>query len=340
MTAARPIEISHLTKLFGAVHAVEDLSFTVEPGRVTGFLGPNGAGKTTTLRVLLGLVTPTSGTATFGGHRYVDLADPLTTVGATLEATGFHAGRTARNHLRTLATIARLPPDRVDETLALVGLAGNARRRVGGFSMGMRQRLALAAALLGNPPVLLLDEPANGLDPEGIAWLRSLLRYLAGEGRTILVSSHVLSEVQQTVDDVVIIARGRLIRQAPLTALEVQRSTVVDSPTPQPLRAALVAAGLTVDPPGGQPDGPGTLRVHGASPAQVGAIAFRTGIELHALQQEGNDLEATFLALTAAADDGARGVTTAATPALAPDTEPRPAGQNPAPGSTGQGVPR
>ena len=305
MTAAMSVEVTQLTKRFGAVHAVEDLSFAVAPGRVTGFLGPNGAGKTTTLRVLLGLVAPTSGTATIGGRRYVDLPDPLRTVGASLEATGFHAGRSARDHLRILAVAAGLPSGRADEVLGLVGLGDSARRRVGGFSLGMRQRLALAAALLGDPPVLLLDEPANGLDPEGIVWLRGFLRHLAGPGRTVLVSSHVLSEVQQTVDDVVIIARGRLVRQAPLSELGTDRSTVVASPTPEPLAAALIAAGLAVDPPDGRPAGPRRLRVRSAVPAQVGAIAFRAGVELHELRQEDSDLEATFLALTAA--DGAQG---------------------------------
>jgi ABC-2 type transport system ATP-binding protein len=299
------VEVTQLTKRFGAVQAVEGLSFTVTPGRVTGFLGPNGAGKTTTLRILLGLVTPTSGTATIGGRRYVDLTDPLLTVGASLEATGFHAGRSARDHLRVLATATGLPSRRADEVLALVGLADVAQRRAGGFSMGMRQRLALAAALIGDPPVLLLDEPANGLDPEGIAWLRGFLRYLADQGRTVLISSHVLSEVQQTVDDVVIIANGRLIRQAPLAELQGSRSTLVASPAPDALRSALAGAALAVEPAAGNGrDGatrPGTvrLRVRGATPDQVGAVAFRAGIELHELRPADSDLESVFLALTA-----------------------------------------
>jgi ABC-2 type transport system ATP-binding protein len=308
MAEGMSIEVAHLTKHFGGVHAVEDLSFTVAPGRVTGFLGPNGAGKTTTLRILLGLVSPTSGTATIGGRRYADLADPLTAVGASLEATGFHSGRTARDHLRVLAAGAGLPQQRADEVLALVGLTDSARRRVGGFSMGMRQRLALAAALLGDPPVLLLDEPANGLDPEGIAWLRSFLRYLAGQGRTILVSSHVLSEVQQTVDDVVIIARGRLVRQASLAHLEGTRSTLVASPAPDALQEALTRADLQTEPAGdgARADGgygaTSALRVRGATPAQVGAVAFRAGVELHQLRQEESDLESIFLSLTSVAN--------------------------------------
>jgi ABC-2 type transport system ATP-binding protein len=298
MVEGLTVEVEGLTKHFGSVHAVEDLSFAVAPGKVTGFLGPNGAGKTTTLRILLGLVAATSGTATLGGRRYVDLPDPLRTVGAALEATGFHPGRSARDHLRVLATASGLPQRRADEVLALVGLPDAAARRVGGFSLGMRQRLALAAALLGDPPVLLFDEPANGLDPEGIVWLRNYLRFLASEGRTVLVSSHVLSEVQQTVDDVIIIARGRLIRQAPLADLEGERATVVTSPTADRLAAELAASGLVAE-----PIGDGALRVRGALPAQVGALAFRAQVEVHELRQAESDLESVFLSLTR--DNGA-----------------------------------
>jgi ABC-2 type transport system ATP-binding protein len=286
------VRVDRLTKRFGSVTAVDDLTFTVSPGRVTGFLGPNGAGKTTTLRMLLGLVRPTSGGAVIGGRRYADLPDPTRAVGASLEATGFHAGRTARDHLRVLAAAAGLPDSRVDALLGLVGLSGDAARRVGGFSLGMRQRLALAAALLGDPPVLLLDEPANGLDPEGIAWLRGFLRHLATQGRTVLVSSHVLSEVEQTVDDVVIIARGRLVRQASLADLEGGPAVVVRTPTPEPLRAALAGAGLRAAPDGDR------LRVADAAPAQVGALAFSAGVELHELRPAESDLEAIFLQLT------------------------------------------
>jgi ABC-2 type transport system ATP-binding protein len=288
------VAVRHLTKRFGAVTAVDDLSFAVRPGRVTGFLGPNGAGKTTTLRMLLGLVRPTSGTAQIGGARYADLADPTRAVGASLEATGFHAGRTARNHLRVLAAAAGLPDTRVDTLLDLVGLTADAGRRVGGFSLGMRQRLALAAALLGDPGVLLLDEPANGLDPEGIAWLRGFLRHLAGQGRTVLVSSHVLSEVQQTVDEVVIIARGRLVAQAGLADLEGAPSVVVRSPDHDRLRTALAEAGLAAT-----PDGEAVLRVAGSTPAQVGALAHAAGVELHELRSAASDLESIFLELTA-----------------------------------------
>jgi ABC-2 type transport system ATP-binding protein len=213
------ITVQGLTKRFGDVLAVDRLSFQVDEGTVTGFLGPNGAGKTTTLRMLLGLVAPTSGTATVGGRRYRDLPDPARRVGAVLEAGGFHPGRSARDHLRIQATAAGLSRARVDQVLEQTGLAGAARRRVGGFSLGMRQRLGLAAALLGDPEVLILDEPANGLDPEGVHWLRGLVRGLAAEGRTVLVSSHLLAEIARTADQVVIIDKGRLVTQAPMAEL-------------------------------------------------------------------------------------------------------------------------
>jgi ABC-2 type transport system ATP-binding protein len=204
------VAVRGLTKRFGSVRAVDGITFDIAPGRVTGFLGPNGAGKTTTLRMLLGLVRPTFGTALIGGRSYAELPEPRRVVGAVLEAGGFHPGRRGRDHLRTLARASRIDDQRVDQVLEQVGLAAAARRRVGGYSLGMRQRLGLAAALLGDPPVLLLDEPANGLDPEGMAWLREMLRGQAAEGRTVVVSSHVLSEVAQTVQDVVIISNGRL----------------------------------------------------------------------------------------------------------------------------------
>jgi ABC-2 type transport system ATP-binding protein len=213
------IAIEGLTKRFGEVVAVDGLSFEVDRGTVVGFLGPNGAGKTTTLRMLLGLVAPTAGSARIDGRRYRELSEPVRHVGALLEASSFHPGRSARDHLRVVTTAAGLPLSRADEVLDQVGLAGAARRRVGGFSLGMRQRLGLATALLGDPEVLILDEPANGLDPEGVHWLRGLLRHLADEGRTVLVSSHVLAEVAQTVDQVVIVARGRLVTQSTLAAL-------------------------------------------------------------------------------------------------------------------------
>ena len=213
------IQAHGLTKRFGSVRAVDDLSFSVQRGSVTGFLGPNGAGKTTTLRMLLGLVRPDAGTATIDGRGYVDLPEPLHRVGAVLEASSFHPGRTARNHLRIQALAAAVDPARIDEILDLVDLSRAAGQRIGGFSLGMRQRLGLATALLADPEILILDEPANGLDPEGVRWLRGLLRGFATEGGTVLVSSHMLAEAAQTVDSVVIIDHGRLIRQAPLASL-------------------------------------------------------------------------------------------------------------------------
>jgi ABC-2 type transport system ATP-binding protein len=213
------IEAHGLTKLFGRLRAVDDLSFGVERGSVTGFLGPNGAGKTTTLRMLLGLVAPDAGTATISGRAYADLPEPLHRLGAVLEASGFHPGRTARSHLRIQALAARADASRVDDVLDLVQLTGAADRRVGGFSLGMRQRLGLATALLADPEILILDEPASGLDPEGVRWLRGLLQGFAAEGGTVLMSSHMLAEAALTVDSVVIIDHGRLVTQAPLAEL-------------------------------------------------------------------------------------------------------------------------
>jgi ABC-2 type transport system ATP-binding protein len=213
------IEFTRLTKRYGPLTAVDDLTFTLAPGRVTGFVGANGAGKTTTIRMLLGLTRPTSGTATIDGATYAHLSDPMRSVGAMVDPHVFHPRRSARNALRTIARVAGIDDDRVDAVLALVGLTGSARRRAGGFSTGMRQRLALAAALLGDPETLILDEPANGLDPEGVHWLRHLIRGMAAEGRTVFVSSHLLAELAQTVDDVVIIANGRLITHEPMSSL-------------------------------------------------------------------------------------------------------------------------
>ncbi len=290
------IDVVGLTKHFGETVALDDLTFSVRPGVVTGFLGPNGSGKTTTLRCLLGLVTPTSGTATIDGRPYRDLEHPARTVGAALEASSFHPGRTARAHLQVMALAAGIPVARCDELLTQVGLAEVAGRRVGGFSLGMRQRLALAQALLGDPQVLLLDEPANGLDPAGIAWLRGFLRALAAEGRTVLVSSHVLSEVEQTVDDVVVITRGRLVRQGPLAELDAGPARVlVRTPEPEALRDAL--AGFTVETlPAG------VLRVQGRTAEQVGHAAFGAGVELHELTPEPGDLEKVFLDMTREGD--------------------------------------
>jgi ABC-2 type transport system ATP-binding protein len=287
------IVVSGLTKQFKKVRAVDDLSFTVEPGTVTGFLGPNGAGKTTTLRMLLGLVRPTAGTATIGGRRYADLEHPLQTVGAALEASSFHEGRTGRNHLRVMCAAAGLPLARADEVLEQVGMTAAANRKVRGYSLGMRQRLGLAATLLGNPRVLILDEPANGLDPEGIRWLRIFLRGLANEGRTILVSSHLLSEVEQTVDDVVIIAGGRSVRQGKVADLRSEQMVAVRVRTPQADRLAAALNGAAV-----RKTGPDQLHVDNVEPAYVGKAAFAAGVELHELVAERSDLEAVFLELT------------------------------------------
>ena len=290
------IDVVGLTKRFGETVALDDLTFSVRPSVVTGFLGPNGAGKTTTLRCLLGLVAPTSGSATLDGRRYRDLEHPLATVGAALEAADFHPGRTARSHLQVIALASGVPRDRVDQLLGLVGLEEFADRRVGGYSLGMRQRLGLAQALLGDPPVLILDEPANGLDPAGIAWLRQFLRSLAQEGRTVLVSSHVLSEVEQTVDDIVVIARGRLVRQGTLASLEAGPAAVLlRTPTPELLADALAPYAVTTV--------GDRLRVEGCTTDEVGHLAHVHGVELHELGAEASDLEKVFLELTR--DEGA-----------------------------------
>jgi ABC-2 type transport system ATP-binding protein len=289
------IVVAGLSKSFGTVRAVDNLSFTVEPGSVTGFLGPNGAGKTTTLRMLLGLVTPTSGTATIGGVPYGQISHPMQTVGAVLEASSFHPGRTARNHLRVYAAASGIPDRRADEVLAQVGLNDAANRKVRTFSLGMRQRLGLAFALLGNPRVLLLDEPANGLDPEGIRWLRGFQRALADEGRTVLVSSHLLTEVQQSADRVVILSQGRLVREGSVAELEAGAgvTVVVRTPTLDKLANALAAAGVTAT-----RSGENELRVQGGDAAAVGHTAFEAGVELHELRTERADLEQLFFQLT------------------------------------------
>jgi ABC-2 type transport system ATP-binding protein len=286
------IELCGLTKWFGDVRVVDDVSAVVTAGQVTAFLGPNGAGKTTTMRMLLGLAAPTSGTATFGGRRYDELVDPVRHVGAMLEASGYHPGRTALDHLRALATAARLTTDAPTRVLAATGLAEDAGRRVGEFSLGMRQRLGLAAAMLGDPAVLVLDEPTNGLDPQGTRWLRGYLRRLADEGRTVFVSSHALSEVEQTADHVLVIVKGRLVRSATLSALhaELGAGCRVRTPEPERLIAILHAAGhhyrhvdadLAVD----------------ASPHEVGELAAAHQIVLHHLTATGG-LEDAFFRLT------------------------------------------
>jgi ABC-2 type transport system ATP-binding protein len=288
------ILVEDLVKRFGSTTAVDGLSFTAPMGKVVGFLGPNGAGKTTTLRAILGLVTPTSGRALVDGRPYRRLDDPVRTVGAVLENARFHPGRSARNHLRILALASRVPLERVDEVLGLVGLADDADRRVGGYSLGMRQRLSLAAALLGDPRVLILDEPANGLDPQGIRWLRDVLRHLASEGRAVLVSSHVLAEIAQTVDDVVVIGRGKLLAQGPVEQLTQRAAgaTRVRTPDYDKLGAALSREGAHVD-----LDGDAWL-VRGLPAERIGELAAANGVVLHELSPLAASLEDVFLELT------------------------------------------
>jgi ABC-2 type transport system ATP-binding protein len=293
------IEIDDLSRSFGSVHAVRELSFAVDAGRVTGFLGPNGAGKSTTLRMLLGLVRPDAGVGTFDGRRYEELERPSTHVGAVLEEASFHPGRTGRNHLRVLAAAGGHRDGRVDEVLELVELTGAADRRVKGYSMGMRQRLAIAAALLGDPAVLILDEPANGLDPPGIRWVRDLLRAEAARGRAVLVSSHLLSEVALSVDDVVVIAKGEL--RANGTLDEVLGGTDgsvtrVRSGERERLAGLLQEAGTIPT-----KDGADALVVQGISPEDVGALAARHGIALRELAPLSRSLEDAFFELTAEA---------------------------------------
>ncbi|MBP1326268.1 ABC-2 type transport system ATP-binding protein [Leucobacter exalbidus] len=306
------IEVSHLSKSFGEVHAVRDLNFTAQPGRVTGFLGPNGSGKTTTLSMLLGLAHPDAGTATIGGMPYAQLDRPALTVGAALSA-NFHAAHTGRAHLDIARRAIGAPETRVAEVLGLVGLSDSANRKAGGYSLGMRQRLALATALLGDPDVLVLDEPVNGLDPEGIRWIRLFLRHLASEGKTVLLSSHLLSEAQHTVDDLVVIRRGELMFAGPLNDLQSGARTVFVNTAAEhraALVAALTAAGGTVGTEWGK-------RRHAAEPVistapigvtgldadQVGLIAFAAGVALSHLSAPEAELELSFLELTGDAAD-------------------------------------
>ena len=289
------IQVQGLTKRFGDVVAVDNLSFEVEQCSVTGFLGPNGAGKTTTLRMLLGLVTPTGGTATIDGKPYADLVDPFRHVGAVLEATSFHPGRRAYDHLRVLCVAAGLPIGRADEVLDQVGLGDAGDRRVKGFSFGMRQRLGLAAALLGEPEVLILDEPANGLDPEGVHWLRQFLRSYADKGGTVLVSSHLLAEVAQTVDDVVIIAGGRLVTQSSLADLAEQATPGVWVRTPQAeaLCDALAAKGTAAELQTAD-----TVLALETTTEAVGMVAAGAGVVIYEMTSQHFDLEEFFLELT------------------------------------------
>jgi ABC-2 type transport system ATP-binding protein len=289
------IEVDNLTKRFRKTVAVENLSFKIPESAITAFLGPNGAGKTTTLRIILGLVRATAGRATVLGKLYRELRDPVHEVGAVLEASSFHPGRSGRNHLRTVAAASGIPSARVEETLALVQMTADAGRRVGGYSLGMKQRLSLAAALLGDPRVLVLDEPANGLDPQGMRWLRELLRSLAAEGRTILISSHVLAEVEQVADEVVIIHRGRFVEQASTAELFARAGggIRVRSPAADRLKAILDEAGLTVSSAEGD-----LLVVRDATTERIGELAAEHRIVLHELAAEKSTLEEAFLELT------------------------------------------
>ncbi|TVL87820.1 ATP-binding cassette domain-containing protein [Streptomyces sp. SAJ15] len=291
------IDIHELTKEYGSVRAVDGLTFSVRPGRVTGFLGPNGAGKSTTMRAVVGLDRPTSGTATVGGRAYRELAEPLRHVGALLDAGAIHGGRTARDHLRCLALGNRLPSRRVDEVLAETGLTAAAGRRVRTFSLGMRQRLGIAAALLGDPSVVMLDEPTNGLDPEGVIWIRTLMRRLADEGRTVLVSSHLMAETARVADHLVVLGRGRLLADASLEGFlreHGERRALVRSAEPERLREELTRAGYTA-----VPDGTGRWAVEGAEAGDIGALAARHGIAVLELTGEGGSLEEAYLRLTA-----------------------------------------
>ncbi|QKW33548.1 ATP-binding cassette domain-containing protein [Actinomadura sp. NAK00032] len=291
------IEVNGLTKRYGDVLAVNDLSFTVPPGQVTGFLGPNGAGKSTTMRMILGLNRPTAGTATVQGRPFGQRRAGLHHVGALLDAGDVHPGRSAAAHLSALARGNGLPARRVRQVLEEVGLAQAARRRVGGFSLGMRQRLGIAAALLGDPPVLMFDEPVNGLDPEGVRWVRGLFRSLAAEGRTVLVSSHLMSEMQNTADRLVVVGQGELIAEetvADFAARGTAAHVTVRTPDISRLAAVLTAAGA-----GAQPGGDQTLTVTGLPAARIGDLAFQNGIVLHELVSRTASLEEAFIQLTA-----------------------------------------
>lgn len=289
------IEVSNLTKCYGATLAVDDLSFEVHPGTVTGFLGPNGAGKSTTMRMILGLDHPTSGSATVNGSSYLSARAPMSDVGALIDANDVHGGRTARNHLRALARSNRLPARRVDEVLDMTGITSVADRRIKGFSLGMGHRLGVAAALLGDPAVVMFDEPVNGLDPEGILWMRNLLRSLAAEGRTVLVSSHLMAEMAQTADHLVVIGRGKLLADMTTEEFLVRNARThvqVRSPRQAELAAVLTAAGGEVA------DDHGVLAVHGLSCEQVGDIAATNAIALHQLFEHRASLETAFMDMT------------------------------------------
>lgn len=291
------IEARGLSKHYGRKAAVDDLSFTIRPGQVTGFLGPNGAGKSTTMRLTVGLDRPTAGTVTVNGHRYRDAAAPLAEVGALLDAKGVHPGRSARSHLSALAATHGISDRRVHEVLEQTGLSAVANKRVGGFSLGMGQRLGIAAALLGDPQVLILDEPVNGLDPDGVLWVRRLLRHLAGEGRTVLLSSHLMSEMAQTADHVIVLGRGRVVADAPIAEILTRGGgdrVAVRSPEAARLAAALLnLAGVELEPEGDE-----CFTASGITAAEIGRAAAQLGVELHELSPVASSLEDAYLALT------------------------------------------
>jgi ABC-2 type transport system ATP-binding protein len=291
------IEVRGLTKQYGAVRAVDSLTFDVQPGKVTGFLGPNGAGKSTTMRMILGLDRPTTGSALVGGRPFASLAEPLRAAGALLDAGAVHPGRSGRDHLRVAARTNGIPLRRVDVVVDQVGLGPAARRRVKGYSLGMRQRLGIATALLGDPAVLLFDEPMNGLDLDGVRWIRRLVRELADEGRTVLLSSHLMSEMEQTADHLVIIGAGRLIADASMQDVmrgeSGERRVRVRTPSSDKLAGALLRRRLQV-----HPTDDGDLLVHGASPETVGDVALEVGVAVHRLAEEHSSLEQVYLDLT------------------------------------------
>jgi ABC-2 type transport system ATP-binding protein len=293
------IEAVGLTKRYGTKTAVDGISFTVQPGQVTGFLGPNGAGKSTTMRLIVGLDRPTAGSVTVNGQRYADLKAPLREVGVLLDAKAVHTGRTARNHLLAMAATHGIPNTRVDEVIALTGLESVARKRVGGFSLGMGQRLGIASALLGDPGILILDEPVNGLDPEGVIWVRELARYLAGEGRTVFLSSHLMSEMAQTADHIIVLGRGKIIADAPVGDILAQvsgKAVRVRTPDVAKLTKALSAPDVTVT--ASASSEPNLLTVSGLQAARIGELAAGSGVVLHELTPITGSLEDAYLALT------------------------------------------
>lgn len=290
------IVAENLSKDFGAKHAVSDISFSVQPGKVTGFLGPNGAGKSTTMRMIVGLDKPTRGRVTVNGQEYAGMRSPLTEVGVLLDAKAVHTGRSARNHLRAMAATHGIPRSRVDEVVEITGLTSVAGKRAGGFSLGMGQRLGIAAALLGDPHTLILDEPVNGLDPEGVMWVRRFVRHAASQGKTVLLSSHLMSEMAVTADHIIVLGRGRVLADAPVDALVAQwtrLSVRVRSPHASALSVALAADGVTVT-----SVAEGLLDVTGISASAIGDLAAARGLALHELTPESGTLEDAYLRLT------------------------------------------